>query len=335
MNKIQHYGVLIYQDGGLAFSNPDAAALLGLAPEEMASKLEIDFFSWIHVGDSEQVKTAIQAVLKAEIPVSKLEVRLDRIPIPEHTIDVYISPTHYEGKAAALILLLPHDRQEQVEAVMRDILAALAGAADIQQALEIILINLHNLIDYDRVGLFLSEESKLAITPPGAETGRTIELASQDHPLVAEFQSSGRPIIVEDAQMDERFSTWTDIGPVRGWLGAPLLAGQRFIGFLSMGSLEVGAYSSQHVEMMAAFANQVAEVLDKAWTYEESRRRTEQLEVLSNITFVLGRAERRADTLAAIVAEISEFFGTGQSAFMVADQSGDFMVVEVSTRPLW
>jgi signal transduction histidine kinase/putative methionine-R-sulfoxide reductase with GAF domain len=264
-------------------------------------------------------------------------VRLGRIGDPPVYVDVHVSRTLYQGQEALLVLWLDSahgsERQRQVEAeVMRDILAALAGAADMQQALEIILVNLHDLIHYDRVGLFLADESQRVLSPAGEGigSGRSVGLASQDNPLVAEFQRTGKPIIVPDVQADSRFSSWAEMGAVRGWLGAPLLAGERVIGFLSMGSLKASAYTQADADLMAAFAARVAEVLEKAWTFEQSLRRSEQLEVLSNITFALGRAERQADTLSAIVAEITHFFGALKSAFLLADQAGSSLMVKVS-----
>lgn len=328
-------GIIIYQDGKVVKVDPNTVLILGYQPDALWPLLESDGFYWVHDQDRNRVATAVREILNVETPSAEMYVLLNAIHGIDIFVDVYISLTLFRDEPAALLLWILRDQEQRVEVdVMQDILIALAGAADIHHALEIILVNLHNLIHYDRVGLFLADESQNALVLGGSsvEPGRRIEVASQDHPLVSEFQTTGRPIIVKDVQTDERFSNWKDIGPVRGWLGAPLLAGERFVGFLSMGSLEVGAYGPADEELMAKFAVQIAEVLDKAWTYEQSKRRTEQLEVLSNITFALGRAERRADTLSAIVAEIAQFFDAQSSVFFMADPGGDNLRIEVSTH---
>ncbi len=338
-NSTQPYGLLIIQDGGLVYANTRAVELMGCGQDELAELVKAEPLVWVHLNDRSRVETSWQAVGSGDLRGPELEVRLNRPQGSPVLVDVLLSSTIYQGRRAMQILWLGRgsqdERRRQVVAdVMRDILAALAGAADMGQALEIILVNLHNLIDYDRVGLFLADESqRLLVSPSGSmESGRLAALTSPDNPLVAEFQRTGEPIIVPDVQADPRFANWPDMSAVRGWLGAPLLAGERVIGFLSMGSLEMGAYGPVEAEIMSAFASQVAEVLDKAWTYEQARRSREQLEVLSNITVALGRAERRADTLSAIVAEVARFFGASHGAFMLADPPGSKLVVNVGPQ---
>jgi signal transduction histidine kinase len=338
-NQTPIYGLLIFQDGRLMYSNPRAAELMACEDEVLAGLIEMNPLAWVHPDDRSRVGAVWKAIDSGDLREPELSVRLNSHSDRHILIDVVISSTVYLGKAADMILWVDRtpvdERQRRVEAdVTRDILAALAGTVDMQQALEIILVNLHNLIHYDRVGLFLSDESHRILIPPGgiAKSGRLTGVTSPDNPLVAEFQQTGEPIIVQDVQADVRFANWPDMDAVRGWLGAPLMAGKRFIGFLSMGSLDKGAYGLPEAEIMSAFARQVADVLEKAWTYEQSRRNRERLEVLSNITVALGRVESRADTLSAIVTEVSRFFGASQGSFLLADQQGVNLVVNVSQQ---
>ena len=56
--------------------------------------------------------------------------------------------------------------------------------------------------------------------------------------------------------------------------------------------------------MIQAFTRQIAQVLENAWLQEQSHRRSEELEVLSTLTFALGEAESRETILSAIVDQI-------------------------------
>jgi signal transduction histidine kinase len=224
-------------------------------------------------------------------------------------------------------------RRREAE-VMRDLMAALAGAGDLKQTLEVILVNLHNLIHYDRAGLLLVDENqRFVVTERGAQE-QTVKRNLDDDPLVDEMRRTQRPVVVEDAQNDPRcanwLATWPDTQSLRGWLGAPLLIHDEMIGFLSIGSLDIAAYSLAEANTMQVFAAQVADVLEKAWVNEQSQRRTEELEVLSTITFALGQAESSENTLQAIVEQITRFLDAMRGSFLLPDRTGSTLTIKVS-----
>jgi signal transduction histidine kinase len=102
------------------------------------------------------------------------------------------------------------------------------------------------------------------------------------------------------------------------------------LGFIALGSLQTGAYRQPEIELMQAFASQVAQVLEKAWMAEQSHRRTEELEVLSSISFALDQAESGENTLFAIVDQVTKFFGASQGAFLAPDRDELYLAVKVS-----
>jgi len=222
-------------------------------------------------------------------------------------------------------------RRQEAE-VLRDIMASLAGAGNLKQALEVILVNLHNVIHYDRAGLFLAEEDERFVKKerrmPGLEETVTTHL--EEDPLISEMLRTRKPLLVPDAQADKRFENWPDIQPVRGWLGSPLMVGDEMLGFLSLGSLQVNEYQPSNADMIQAFAAQVANVLQKAWMDEQTQRRTEELEVLSSITSALGQAEASEKTLFAILEQLSKFFNAAKGAFLLPDEASSSLIVKVS-----
>ncbi|MFM8323159.1 MAG: GAF domain-containing protein, partial [Chloroflexota bacterium] len=231
-------------------------------------------------------------------------------------------------------------RQRETE-VMRDVMAALASAGDLKGTLEALLVHLHGLIHYDRAGLFLVDENQrfapaerhdptaAAGEPGAAETYPAV--FPENDPLVAELRRLGRPLVVGDARADPRFAQWPELRKMRGWLGAPLLAGGEMLGFLSLGSLRRSAYSPEDAATMAMFAEQVSQVLQRAWLGEQSQRRTEELEVLSSISSALGQAERDENTLAAIVEQLTRFLGAARGLFLSPAPAGGALVAQASS----
>jgi len=225
------------------------------------------------------------------------------------------------------------EQQRRREAeLMRDVMAALASAGNLKQTLEVILVNLHNMVNYDRAGLFLADENERYVMANKAAPGQDMALRAfqEDNPIIAELQQTKRPIVVADVQVDARFSDWPDLESVRSWLGAPLLADDKIIGVITLGSLQENAYSQDDIEVMQVFASQVAEVLRRATLYEETSRRTEELEVLSTLSFALGKAESGEVTLSAIVGQISKFLGAAQGVFLFADRGESTLTVRAS-----
>lgn len=226
-------------------------------------------------------------------------------------------------------------RRQEAE-VMRDLMAALAFAGNLNQTLQAILVNLHNLIHYDRASLFLVDENERFVMAdkgfPAQETGKGG--FQENDPLIAEMRRTRRPLIIPDVQTDSRFENWPDLGSVRGWLGAPLLMSERagaqaeMIGFLSLGSLVVNDYDQTDAETMQVFASQVAQVLERAWQHEQSHRRTEELEVLSRITLALGQAESAENTLLAVIEQLIGFFGASRGAFLFPDRALSTLAVK-------
>jgi hypothetical protein len=78
---------------------------------------------------------------------------------------------------------------------MRDIMAALTQAGDLNRTLEIILVNLRNVIHYDRAGLYLLDEEQryvLADRSRLGQVGSTRSYLTVD-PLVAALKEARKP----------------------------------------------------------------------------------------------------------------------------------------------
>jgi signal transduction histidine kinase len=71
--------------------------------------------------------------------------------------------------------------------------------------------------------------------------------------------------------------------------------------------------------------------LEKAWLDEQSQRRTEELEVLSTITFALGQAEGGEKTLNTIIEQLTKFFSASKGDFLFPDKTESSLTLKVST----
>jgi signal transduction histidine kinase len=334
------YGRLILQHDRVIFADAAAAHLCGCSLEELLSLSPGSLVARFAPEDRRRIAEALQVAARGEVCAPEKEACLMGVGEQARCVDVITSQVLYAGQPAVQMTWIDQAAQQEVETSLRqhiqrlqilhDMLTALVSAGSLKQTLETLLVNLHHLIHYDRAGLFLVDENQRFVAPNRSEADSQVLTFLEENPLVIEMRHTGSPLVVSDVQADARFAAWPDVGSVRGWLGAPLLAGDELLGFISLGSLEVNAYSQVEVETMRVFAMQVAEVLERAWVREQSQRRTEELEVLSNISFALGQAESGENTLLAIVQQIAQFFHANRGVFLAPDREESSLVVKAS-----
>jgi signal transduction histidine kinase len=223
------------------------------------------------------------------------------------------------------------EQQRLVEAeTRRDLMSALTRASGLDQTLEILLVNLRNLVPYDLAGLFLlTHEGRVAQDfVPAISQGQALQTFPDDHPLVADIHASQRPLIVNDIQVDSRFRDWEEMELIHSWMGVPILVDGDMIGFLSLGSLLKGVFSKADANLVAAYTNQLSEILRQAWQPETASIMNEGLEVISRISHALGQAESQEDTYQAILEQINKLFGPVEGAFIFPNSDSSELMVK-------
>ena len=334
------YGMMVFQRDQLVFSNQKTAQMLRCTPDELHSISLTTLNSYIHPDDRKLLFKLISSV-QAGVPVPiQPNIRLRLADGSLQRMNVLVNSTLHQGEPAVQIHWIDTTPPVGFEGVIGgkenevipDVMTALAMAADMNQTLEIILVNLRNAIHYDRVGLFLLDKDERFVLAGNTNPEEMSAAPARgfSDPIVLELQRTKLPLVVEDIQADERFAAWPDMTPLHGWIGAPLIVGEKVTGFLSLGSLEIGAYDQGDAAIVKTFTTQVSSVLEKAWMQEQSHRRTDELEVLSRFTIALGQAEGRGDILSAIMDQITDFFGAVRGAVLFPNETGTGLQVKFS-----
>jgi len=257
------------------------------------------------------------------------------------------SPTQFQAEQVQVVLeianllavaihqaqlkLSERRRRREAEA-MRDVMSALAAAGDLKQTLQAILVNLHTVIEYDQASLYLVEENeRFVFSEKDVLVQRSVGRAfDRENPLVEAMCQSRRPLRIGDIQKDVRFEGWPEVETVRAWLGAPLFAADEMIGFISLGSLNPHAFSAEDSERLGDFADQVAQVIDRAWQNEQTLRRTDELDVLSSVSLALGQAEADENPLSSVLDQIAHFSGARDGVFLAPDRLETALIVRAS-----
>jgi len=164
---------------------------------------------------------------------------------------------------------------ERIEA-LREIDRAITSTLDLTEVLDTILEELERVIPYHSAGIFLFSEGIARLTAgrgfPDMERVLQISFPVEEDPLTCELLQGKHPLVLADAQADERFLARGGTEYVRSWIGVPLIASGRVVGFLAVDHREPGFYDKESAEMAQAFASQVTIAIENARLYEEAQR---------------------------------------------------------------
>ena len=216
------------------------------------------------------------------------------------TVDSY-EPEAFNQELAALVAafatqaaiaienarLLETERAARQQAeTLQAAASALTGALSLSEVFELILTELGKVVPYDNCSVQQLEGTDGVIVGgkgfPNLEEvlGLRFDYFGPDA-LGREMVERLEPIIFEN--VSERFEHFnTDLhggGRVKGFMVVPLLAGDRLIGMLALGTFEPDFYTSEHSRLAGAFAAFAATAIDRAryvTDLESARQEAEQ-----------------------------------------------------------
>jgi signal transduction histidine kinase/DNA-binding response OmpR family regulator/GTP-sensing pleiotropic transcriptional regulator CodY len=188
---------------------------------------------------------------------------------------------------------------------------ALAGSTGIPRVFELILKELRTVVPYRTASVQQLEGNDMVIVGghgfPNLEEllGRRFDWRGEDDPA-RELVETLEPVIIPDvsARFEHFRETAHGAGRVKGWMGVPLLVGDRLIGMLTLDSFEADFYTTEHARLAEAFGAFAATAIDKARFVAELQRAREHADTLVALTQVLGKTLSLEDTIQTILDEL-------------------------------
>jgi GAF domain-containing protein len=187
-------------------------------------------------------------------------------------------------------------------ALLADLAADVAGAADLDTVLDRALAAMRELTGAERAWIALYDGfQEVARLASGDDDD--LEFSTT---LAQEVVWQRQPVVVSDVAADARFAESASLHAVavRMAAGVPLLDGDEVVGVLAAASRDVGlAWSSAELGLAAALGRVVAQAVRQARRHEAARRERQQLAAaLDFATGLLGLGERGAIAGAATAA---------------------------------
>ncbi len=188
--------------------------------------------------------------------------------------------------------------REQAE-TLRAATQALGSTLSLREVFELILTELRKVVPYDSCSVQQLEGNDMVIVGghgfPNLDEllGTRFDWRGEDDPA-GEVVNSRAPIIIGD--VSARFKHFTEEthgrGRVRGWMGVPLLFGERMIGMLTLDKFTENFYTPEHARLAQAFAAQAAVAIENARLFDETRRLLQETEQRVNEQFTVNTISR-------------------------------------------
>ena len=184
---------------------------------------------------------------------------------------------------------------------LREVGQLINSTLDSQEVLERILSALGKVLHYDSGSIMLLEGSDLVIkavhgfTNPQDVLG--VHMPIKKFPLNHQIVTQALPIVLDDVGADNRWQKNRRLpvsGEVHAWMGVPLVSSGKVLGMLAIDNYKPGAYTTNDIPLVTAFANQAAIALDNARLYAQLHQRAQQLATLNELArIVSGELDRR------------------------------------------
>ncbi len=299
---------------GSAISSPEKewlevsaklCAMLGYSANELASLTWMDV---THPDDLEANLSLFNQVIAGEIDTYTLEKRYLRKDGSVIWTDLSTSCVRKPDRSIQYFVTLVQDiterkRSERVEReqrvwaeALRDTATALNNTLNLDNVLDHILDNVNRVVPHnaDSIGIILLDPTRQVARlvryrntrgeapPPEIQN---IEFSLQEMRNLREMQNTHTAVIIPDTR---RYEGWI-ANPASDWirsnLGVPITIKGEILGFLSLASAELGAFSPLDAERMRIFADQAAIAIENARLYAE----VQELAVTDALTGVFNR----------------------------------------------
>jgi two-component system NtrC family sensor kinase len=242
--------------------------------------------------------------------------------------------------AIAKVQLLEAEQNRRQEAeTLRDVTTTLTSTLEIDQVFNRILEQLQRAIDYDSASVFLLENEDARIvavrgfTEPEQVVGTILD---GNNPLFSKIRASRAPIVLENTRGNPDWIEIEGIEQILGWMGIPLMSGDKVIGFLTIDSQSPGAYNQADTALAQAFANQAAVALQNARLYESTRRRLAESDTLFYISnLIVDSAEPDVESiLNMVVNQLWQNFGYYHVHVYLIDQESNALIANQGSGPI-
>jgi HD-GYP domain-containing protein (c-di-GMP phosphodiesterase class II) len=187
-------------------------------------------------------------------------------------------------------LLVAEREQRLLAETLREVANALNTSLSHKEILQLILMQLGRMVDYDSASVMLVSGDTLDVIIR-QEDDEQVQAYKLHHikelPHVQKVLDGQKTVIIADTDQDTHWAPLTGTAYIRSWLGVPLVAKDEILGLINLNKKEPNYYNERDAEFAASFANHAAIAIENAWLFEETRHRVKRLAALREIDMAI------------------------------------------------
>lgn len=218
------------------------------------------------------------------IPMIVEDVVIGFINVDSHQINKYteedaaLGQTFANQAAMAIknaILYKSEQRRHQETEKLRQAATAVASSLNLKEVLGLLLDALKDVVPFDSASIIMPEGENFRIVaaqglPDQHQMLNTAYPANNQ--LLRHVLTSGQPLILKDAQLDDRFQKWHTSNYIHGWMAVPMIARGQTIGFITLDSFAPGAFNPGDAELAQSFAHQASIAIENTRLFENLQK---------------------------------------------------------------
>lgn len=283
-------------DGRLLFGNPALANILGYkSVEEMMGISMLQFYTTPQIRDRvfEDYTANPGDPVQTENPLIRPDGRViwvrdtGRAILNEAGEIDYIDGT-VEDITERILIQQAELEQRMFAEALRDAAADLNRTLELDEVLDRMLKYITRVMPaHESASIMMIEDDQEHVRvlryrnlSPDHQALPRVPMRFADVPNWLRMYTTAQPITIPDTR---NTSPWGDYFQssvsIKSYIGAPILAEGKVIGFVNLGSSASGVFNENHSRRLMSFANQVGIAIQNAHLYEEVRRHAQDLQI--------------------------------------------------------
>ncbi len=173
---------------------------------------------------------------------------------------------------------------------LRDVTSSVLSSTDLNDIYRRILVGLESIFPHDAANIMLLKNNRVQIVDclgydrVGSSDGQMLEITYDMAELTGLLKmiEEGTPLIFNNVTNDPDWLENPKTGWIGSYIGAPIRADDKVIGFLNLDSATPGIFTLEHGLLLQAFADQAAIAIRNAHLYQELENYSAVLEQAVN-----------------------------------------------------
>ncbi len=225
--------------------------------------------------------------------------------------------------------------QLRLSAALQDVSRLLTSTLDLSEICHLLLKHIEQVIPNDLSTLLLVKDDYAFVYGQHGKLehdDRVVELRNMHRFSIRETRNlrlmieSRQPLLISDVDEFEDWIRTNPSYPLRSFLGVPIEAGGKVIGFFTLDKAEPNFFQPFQGDMLAAFASHAALALENGRLYNAVQRRAEEAETLYEAGRAVVASLKLDETITRILEQLQRVVPY-TSASVQLEKDGELVIV--------